>query len=261
MEWETLKLEGQGAILHLVLNRPRARNAVNQQMLRDLLAACTAIEERTDCQVVVLRGEGATFCAGADLKEGREAPDTVTATMQRPRLAALALQALTDLAPVTIAAVQGHAIGGGCSLASACDFRIGADTAQVAIREISLGFILSWRSLPNLVHLVGAAHAREMALFGQMHDAATMLRWGFFNQVVPEAELAAAAQALADKVVRQPPIPVQLTKQSINALVKALDGAVFHADPAAYALSRRSEDARIAREAFFDDGPRDWRFR
>ncbi len=258
MEWETLKLSGTGPVRHLVLNRPRQRNAVNRQMLRDLLAACAAIEELPDLRCVILRGEGPSFCAGADLKEGRAAPPDVAATMQRPRMAALALQALTDLAPITIAAVQGHAIGGGCSLACACDFRIGAESASVAVREISLGFILSWRSLPTLVHLVGAAHAREMVLFGEPHDAATLARWGFFDRVVAEGELLAAAEALAAKVARQPPIPVRLTKQSINAVVKGLDRAVFHADPAAYALSRRSHAAETAREAFFSGKPRDW---
>jgi enoyl-CoA hydratase/carnithine racemase len=259
MEWETMKLEGEGPVRHLVLNRPQVRNAINQQFLLDLIDACEAIDALDGCRAVILRGAGAAFCSGADLKEGGEAPRTVTATMLRPRVAARALEMLANLMPITIAAVHGYAIGGGCSVASSCDFRIGAESAKVSIREIRLGFILSWRSLPALVHLVGPQHAKHMALFGEMHGAAELLDWGFFDRVVPDAELLAAAQAMAERVVAVPPIPVQLTKASINALVRALDPAVFHGDPAAYALSRRTEDARTAREAFFAGTTPEWK--
>jgi enoyl-CoA hydratase/carnithine racemase len=260
MEWETLRLDGEGAVLELVLNRPRVRNAVNTRMLQDLAAACAHVDALADCRVVILRGEGPTFCAGADLKEGLTHGAETRQAVVRARLGARAVDALGRLAPITIAAMQGHAVGGGACLGAACDFRIGATTAQVSVREASLGLSLSWQSIPNFVHLVGPARAKEMILFGEMHDAATLHGYGYFNDVVPEAELLPAARRLADKVLRQPPLPVEMTKASINALVRALDRPVFHLDEYGLGLSGRSEDARRALRTFFEGGDPDWRF-
>jgi len=260
MQWETIRLDGEGAVRELVLNRPQARNAVNLQVLKDLNAACAHLDTLPDCRVVILRGEGPTFCAGADLKERLSHGGPLQHTVHRARLGARAIDALGRLAPITIAAMQGHAIGGGACLGAACDFRIGAQGAQVSVRESSLGLSLSWQSIPNFVHVVGAARAKEMILFGELHDAPTLLAWGYFSQVVPEPELLAAARRLADKVLRQPPLPVEMTKASINALVRALDRSVFHLDEYGLGLSGRSQDAEQALKAFFEGSTPEWRY-
>jgi enoyl-CoA hydratase/carnithine racemase len=258
MDWNTVKLEGQGAVRELVLNRPQVRNAVNTQLLRDLNAACTHLDTQPDCRVVILRGEGPTFCAGADLKEGRSHQGALRDVVGRGRLGSRAVDALGRLAPITIAAMHGHAIGGGACLGAACDFRIGAQGAQVSVREVSLGLSLSWQSIPNFVHLVGPARAKEMILFGEMYDAARMLAYGYFNDVVPEQDLLPAAHRLAAKVLRQPPLPVEMTKASINAIVHALDRAVFHLDEYGIGLSGRTQDAAQAAHAFFGGEPSEW---
>jgi enoyl-CoA hydratase len=260
MEWETIRLEGEGALRELVLNRPQVRNAVNTQLLRDLNAACTHLDTLPETRVVILRGEGPTFCAGADLKEGLSHKGPLREVVARSRLGARAVDALARLAPVTIAAMQGHAIGGGACLGAACDFRIGARGAQVSVREVSLGLSLSWHSIPNFVHLVGPSRAKEMILFGEMLDADTLHAWGYFNQVVADEELLPAARRLAEKVLRQPPLPVEMTKASINALVQALDRSVFHLDEFGIGLSGRSADAARAVRAFFEGDPPDWSY-
>ncbi|MCH7478251.1 MAG: enoyl-CoA hydratase/isomerase family protein [SAR324 cluster bacterium] len=246
MEWETLRLEGADPVWHLVLNRPRMHNAINRQVLRDLLEACGAIEELPDCRCVILRGEGPSFSSGADLKEGLTHAGTSGDLLRRARSGARVIDALAELTPVTIAAVHGFAIGGGACLAMACDFRIGARSAVVAIREVNLGLSLSWHSIPNVIHLVGPARAREMILFGEDHPAQQMLEYGFFQQVVPDEKLLEAALALADKVVRRPPLAVQMGKASINAAVKALDRAVFHLDEPGVTFTGLSRDAKTA---------------
>lgn len=258
MEWETLRLEGSGAVLELVLNRPERRNAINKAMLDELNEACLEIEQRADCRAVILRGEGKSFCAGADLSEGLTHTGTTTERLVRSRAGARAIDALSNLRPITIAAVHGHAIGGGACLAMACDFRIGAAGAQVAIREASLGLSLSWLSVPNVVHLVGPVRAKEMIIFGDAYGAETMLEYGFFQQVAADTELLAAAQALAARVVRQPPLPVAFAKASVNALVKALDRSVGHLDAAGVALTGASRDAARAKEAFFKGETPEW---
>lgn len=259
MDWETIKLEGEGAVRELVLNRPRVRNAVNTRLLTELNAACTHLDTQTDCRVVILRGEGPTFCAGADLKERLTHGGALRDVTGRARLGGRAVDALSQLAPITIAAMQGHAIGGGACLGAACDFRIGARGAQVSVREVSLGLSLSWHSIPSFVHLVGPSRAKEMILFGELHDAPKLLDWGYFNEVVDEDDLLPAARRLAAKVLRQPPLPVEMTKASINALVRALDRSVFHLDEYGLALSGRTRDAEAAVRAFFEGTQPEWK--
>lgn len=258
MHRETLRLEGRGALRELVLARPRVHNAINQQMLEDLLAACAAIEAEPAIRCVIVRGEGPSFCSGADLSEGLTHSGTLGQALYRGRLGQRVVDALTELPPITIAAVHGHAIGGGASLTTACDFRIAAAGARVAIREASLGLSLAWHTVPKVVHLVGPARAKRMILFGEPHPADQLLDWGFFDEVVPAAELPAAARALADKVLRQPPLPVQMTKASVNAATQALDRAVFHMDAPGVAWTGRTRDAARAREAFFRGETPDW---
>ncbi len=258
MDWEHVKLEGDGPIRHLVLNRPRVHNAVNAQLLRDVISACRAIGELPDCRVVVVRGAGPSFSSGADLKEPTFSQGNLRAVQHRSRLGADAVNAISDLYPVTVAAVHGHAIGGGACLAMACDFHIGAAGCQVAIREASLGRSLSWNSIPNTVQLVGPKRAKHMIMFGEPYPAHTLLEWGFFDQVVPDEQLAAAVQAFAERIARQPPIPVQMTKASINAYARIFNRSVFHMDEVGVTFSSRTRDAQVAEKAFFSGEKPEW---
>lgn len=260
MEWETVKVEGEGHIRHLVLNRPAVHNAVNAQLLRDVISACQAINELPDCRAVVVRGAGPSFCSGADLKEPSFRESGIQNSQHRAKLGANAVNAITDLYAVTIAAVHGHAIGGGACLAMACDFQIGAQTCSVSIREASLGRSLSWNSIPNTVQLVGAKRAKEMIMFAEAYPAQTLLEWGFFDQVVPEEDLQAAAQSFAERVAGQPPLPVQMAKASINAYVKMFNRSVFHMDEVGVTYSSRTEDANSAVKAFFSGETAEWQY-
>lgn len=256
--WETLEVRGEGEVRTLLLNRPQARNAVNQQMLMELADACTWLDRQAQVRLVVLRGAGPTFCAGADLKEGTSQGGSLAPRMSRSRLGTQAINAIANLGAVTLAVVQGHAIGGGACLAAACDFRLGAQNALVSLRESSLGLSLSWNSIPNIVHLLGVSRAKEMILFGELHPADTLLAWGFFNEVTPEAELEREIERWTQRVLKQPPLPVRMGKASINALVKALDQSVFHMDEIGLGLTGGTRDAEKARKAYFDGDSPDW---
>jgi enoyl-CoA hydratase/carnithine racemase len=255
MEWNTMKLVGDGAVRHLVLNRPEVHNAINAQLLDDLAQACLHIEKLQAVRVVIVRGEGPSFCSGADLKERLTHGGSLGDLLARSKAGARAVAGLAEMTPISIAAVHGHAIGGGAMLAMACDFRVAAADAQLSIREVSLGISLSWQSIPNVVNLVGPMRAKEMILFGDTYDARKMLEYGVYSQVVEREQLVPAAEALAGRVVGQAPLPVQMTKSAINAYVRALDRSVFHADAFGLALTGRSEDAATARDAFFRPGP------
>lgn len=256
--WNTIRLDGTGPVRHLVLNRPESLNSINWEMLKEIEQVCRYIDEQGDIRVVILRGEGRVFCAGADLNESAT-ERTKGEMMGRAKSGARAVDALTELTPITIAALHSHVVGGGSCFSMACDFRIGAESTQVSIPESRLGINLSWRSIPNAVHLVGPVRAKEMIIFGEAHPAQTMLEWGFLEQVVPDDELISAAEAKAKKVLAMPPLPTAMTKATINALVKNADRSVSHLDEQGLAFTFSSEDGKKSRENYRSGNPTsDW---
>ena len=166
-------------------------------------------------------------------------------------LGATLMHAIQEIHQPTICAVQGIATGAGACIPSACDFRVGADDARIGYGEVKLGINLMWNALPLCVRLVGAARAKRMLMTGKLFDAATLERWGFLDEVVPRAELDAAARRWAEEYAALPPMAVQMIKRSVNHVVGALDRAVMHMDADQWLLASQSEDSREAVSAFF----------
>ncbi|MFN0028469.1 MAG: enoyl-CoA hydratase/isomerase family protein [Acidimicrobiales bacterium] len=255
--YQTVRLDGDGALRHLVFNRPEVHNAVNDQFIADVHQACRDIEADPGVRVVIVRGDGPSFCSGADLKLPKR---NSAQAMVASKAGAAMYDTLLHLSAVTIAACHGYLIGGGGVLPAACDFRIGAPSVRLTLNEVSIGFNLTWHSLPVLVNLVGPHKAKEMLILGRTYDAEQLDQMGFWTETVnDEAELVAAAERLAGEVLRQPPVPVTLSKASINAQALAMGRAIQHMDHVAAAFMGRSENSRIAQRTYFggDDG-RDW---
>ncbi len=257
MNYQTVRLEGTGPVRHLVLNRPEIHNAVNLQLVKDVHSACLELDEDKAVRAVIVRGAGKSFCSGADLK-ANPAKGSVADRMFSSKAGARTIDALTYLRPITIAAMHGYAIGGGGVLGAACDFRIGAESLSLTINEVSIGFNLTWHTIPAVVQLIGPARAKEMIILGHTYDAKTLLEYGFLNKVVPDAQLIATAEALAAEIVNQPPVPTTLTKASINAYSKALDRSVQHMDHLAVAFVGQSGNSKLARETYFAKQPRNY---
>jgi enoyl-CoA hydratase/carnithine racemase len=167
-------------------------------------------------------------------------------------LGAALMRAIQDIHQPTICAVQGIATGAGACIASACDFRIGAQDARVGYGEVKLGINLMWNALPVCVHLVGVARAKQMIMTGRLFDAATLERWGFFDELAPASELLSVARAWAETYAALPPLPVQMIKRSINQVSGALDRAIMHMDADQWLLASQSEDFREGVSAFFE---------
>lgn len=257
MALETVRIDGDGPVRHLVLNRPEVHNAVNRQLIDDVHVACLALDAEPAVRVVIVRGEGPSLCSGADLKQPRGSSlDAMLGSKQGARM----YDALMHLNAITIAACHGHMIGGGAVLPAACDFRIGAPSISLTLNEVSLGFNLTWHSLPALVNLVGPHRAKEMLILGRTYGATELDRFGFFTEVVADDdELVPAAERLAAEVVAQPPVPVTASKASINAQAMPLGRAIQHLDHVAVGYMGKSESSRTARETYFEQGaPREW---
>jgi len=253
MNYETIRVEGDGKIRHLILNRPKVHNAINAQFVDDVTQACISLDRLEDVRVVILRGEGKSFCSGADLN----APErNTTQTLDFSKAGARMADVLTHLSPITIACLHGYCIGGGAVLPAACDFRLAAKSTELTLNEVSIGFNLTWHTIPAVVQLVGPARAKEMIILGHTYRPQQLLEYGYINEVLGDAELLPRALQLAEEICNQPPWPTFSTKASINAYAKALDRSVHHLDHISTALMGHSENNRIARETYFDKSER-----
>lgn len=151
---------------------------------------------------------------------------------------------------ITIAAVNGFAVGGGVSIAMACDFRIAVSGARLWIPEVRLGVPYMWGSISRLINLIGMAKAKELVMTCDEVTAEEALALGLVNHVVPAAELLPAAQALAEKILNKPPMAVRRTKEFFQALNTNRAGDITYADAHLGLGSSLSEDMREAVSAF-----------
>ena len=256
MKFETVRIDGEGPVRHLVLNRPEVHNAVNAQLVSDVRDAADLLDADSTVRVVIVRGEGKSFCSGADLKQPRTSPrDSMVGSKQGAKM----YDTLLHLNPVTIALCHGYMIGGGAVLPAACDFRIGSPTVDLTVNEVSIGFNLTWHSLPALVNLVGPHRAKEMLILGRSYDMKQLVDYGYFTETVDNDDaLLPAGEHLAEQVVKQPPVPVAVTKASINAQSMPLGRAIQHMDHVAVGYMGKSDSSRTARTTYFDNELREW---
>ncbi|WP_335933911.1 enoyl-CoA hydratase/isomerase family protein [Streptomyces sp. PTD5-9] len=219
----TVRTVREGAVLYVELNCPAAGNAVNEAMLDDLLAVLTAPDP--EVRVVVLSGAGEHFSLGGDRNEFADWLDE-DPTGRGIRIAGDKARRVCELLStgrlVTIARVQGKAIGAGMALALACDLRVGAENASFRLPELALGLPTAWGGmLPRLIHEVGAARTREIVLTGRPIDAAEAYQLSVLQRVVPEEELDAAVAAWARPIGRRPEAAVRVTKALLNSYMAA----------------------------------------
>ncbi len=232
LERPTLRVETATAkpwrgLAYITLAQPDKLNALSGQSLEDLRAAAELLDAHLEHRVVIVRGEGRAFSAGADLRAPAE--DTSGLTWQERRERAQrglhAMNAIERMRAFTIAAVQGYAIGGGFLLMIACDLRVAADDVVFLIPEVELGLPLTWGGVPRLVREVGPARAKELVALCERFGAADADRMGLLNRVVPAQDVEAAAHALAARALEMPAGPVAMTKDQVNAAAEAMTPA------------------------------------
>ena len=215
MDYQTLAVEPQGEHILLVrLNRPQVLNALNTQMGKDqhdLWTRLTAEPGTTRCVVLTGAGDRA-FCAGADLKER----DGMTETVWRAQheIFERAFMALMDLPLPVIAAVNGHAFGGGLEMALCCDFIYAARTARMALPEVRLGLMPGGAGTQNLPRAAGERRAKELILSAEPFDAQQGYEWGIVNRVCDNA--LQEALVVAEKIAANAPLAVRQAKKSVH---------------------------------------------
>jgi methylglutaconyl-CoA hydratase len=212
MAYQTLHLEFSGEIATITLNRPEKRNAISAEMTAELLSAFNEVES-SPARVLLLTGAGKAFCSGMDLEALKALANLSLAEQLEDtgRLARLCRRIWSFPKP-TIAAVNGHAIAGGCGIATLCDFTIAVPEAKFGFPEVRIGFLPAIVSV-FLVRQIGEKQARDLLLAGRTIDAAEAHRLGLVTQIVPAQELMSAAQTLAATLLACSPVSLHMTKK------------------------------------------------
>ncbi|MBC5686787.1 enoyl-CoA hydratase/isomerase family protein [Roseburia sp. AM51-8] len=220
-EFKNLKLDVEDEIAVLTISRPAALNALNSETLDELNVALTEIEARDDVKVLILTGgpdkkgnEFKSFVAGADIAEmvNFSAAEARAFGMR----ASVPFFKLMNMRQVTIAAVNGFALGGGCEISMACDIRIASENASFGQPETGLGIIPGFGGTQRLARLVGMGRAKEMIFTCDSVDAQEAYRIGLVNKVVAKEELMDTAKAMAKKICSKGSYAVSVAKAAIN---------------------------------------------
>lgn len=212
MAYETIKVETKGRVALITLDRPDALNALNNQLVDELVSAVASFDANEDIGCIVITGSEKAFAAGADIKE--MAPKSYMDVYKEDLFAKAG--EIADCRTPLVAAVSGYALGGGCELAMMCDFILAADNARFGQPEINLGVIPGIGGTQRLTRFVGKSKAMEMCLTGRMMDADEAERAGLVSRVVAKDTLLDEALAAA-KTIAEKSLPVAImAKEAVN---------------------------------------------
>ena len=248
MSFLNLELEVEGRVATLTVNRPLKRNALDSETVEEMHRALEDVRSARATVLIVTGAGDKAFVSGADIAAIRERRRDDALASINSRL----MTAVESHEAVSIAAVNGVAFGGGCELALACDLRIAADHAVFALPEPSLGIIPGAGGTQRLPRVVGLGRAKEMILTGARWDAALALRHGLVSEVVPGAELMAAARRLAERILALGPLAVRLAKAALNASAQMPLAAGLVFESTAQAITFESADKKEGTTAFLE---------
>ncbi|MCH8498010.1 MAG: enoyl-CoA hydratase/isomerase family protein [Marinobacter sp.] len=261
---ETLALEARTPVLYVTLNRPESRNAMSLQMVAELSALFTALEEDESIRAVVLRGAGGHFCAGGDIKDMAGARGKPAGTgkddpfYQLNRAFGHMIEQLNRSSKVVIAVLEGAVMGGGFGLACVSDLAIARDNARFALPETGLGVIPA-QIAPFVVERIGLTQARRIALFGMKFDGHEAARLGVVHQVCDdEASLEAALEAAIAQVRLCAPHATAVTKTLLHRVGHEPMGSLLDDAAAQFANAIRSKEGAEGTMAFMQKRPPAW---
>jgi len=255
-----LRLDRRGDVAELVIDRPEKRNAMSHEMWSSIPALAAEADADESVKVLVLRGAGPHFCAGADIGEFRTRRATAESARDYGERVEAAAHALSGMAKPSIAMVQGFCIGGGCELALACDMRFADSSAEFAITPAKLGIVYGFDSTRRLVATTGPAFAKYLLFSGERVDAAHALRVGLIDRLVEPADLQKTTADFATTIAGRSQVSVRGAKLLIEKIVAGEDVP----DEEASSLPLRaveSDDYREGVDAFLAKRPPEFRMR
>ena len=251
---DTLLVAQDGAVLALTINRPRALNALDTRTLAALGEAVARAAADDSVRVVTLTGAGdRAFAAGADI--GELAALTPEAARRFAERGQAVLRALETLGKPSIAAINGFALGGGCELAMACSIRMAADHAQFGQPEIDLGLLPGFGGTQRLARLAGRGRALDLLLTGARIGAAEAERIGLVTRVVPAADLAREARALADRLAAKAPLALRYILDAVHEGADLPLASALRLEAGLFGVAAGTDDMREGTRAFLEKRP------
>ncbi|MCL4305163.1 enoyl-CoA hydratase/isomerase family protein [bacterium] len=243
-----LKLERDGHVATVFLNRPKQLNALNMALMDELVATLETLDSDDEIRAIVLTGDQRAFAAGADIMEMADADSTEM--LRRDQFAKW--DRIRKVKKPIIAAVSGFALGGGCELMMHCDMVIASETAQFGQPEIKIGVMPGAGGTQRLTRIIGKARAMEMVLTGKFISAKQAEAWGLVNRVVPVEVYLSEAQKLAREIAQMSPVAVRLAKEAVlkNYESFLLDGLEFERKN--FYLLFSTEDQKEGMKAFIE---------
>jgi enoyl-CoA hydratase/carnithine racemase len=249
---DLVRLEVEDGIGTIRLDRP-PMNALNGEIQHGLIAACGEAAERREVSAVVVWGGEKVFAAGADIKE----METMSYTDMVDHSALLQdfTRALARLPKPTVAAITGYALGGGCEVALACDFRVAADDARLGQPEILLGIIPGAGGTQRLARLVGPARAKDIVFSGRFVGAEEALRIGLVDEVVPASEVYAAARTRVARYVGGPAYALRAAKEAVDRGLEVDLDSGLEIERMLFAGLFATRDRATGMRSFVENGP------
>ena len=257
MEWPGVRLERDRQVPVLLIDRPAAANALNLEVLDGVEAALAELEADLTCRSVVVTGSGGrVFSAGGDIAQMRD-----LANADGPAFVARGQAVLERLARsrlVSVAALNGHALGGGAELALACDLRVGAEEATFGFPEAAVGLIPGWGGTQRALRLVGPSRAKLAILTGRRLAMPEAFRLGLVDVVVPREQVLATALDLAAEIAAVSPLAVLASKRAIDGGAGLPLGEALELEAAQWQENFASEDRVEGLTAFLERRPPRW---
>lgn len=247
MAFETLQFTREESWVVITLNRPPA-NAISEPLVQELNAAVSSVQDDADVRSVIITGAGdRIFCAGADLGSAFSGGNVDTFI----RFGNSVLRKIERFPKPVIAAMNGHALGGGCEIAMACHFRLLKESARMGQTESNLGIIPGFGGSQRMSRLIGRTKALEFMILGTQVPAQECLALGLVNKLAKEGETLDDAKALARLIAKRPPIATQLIIEAVDDGLEAPMDKALEIETRAFLRTLRTEDASEGIQAFF----------
>jgi enoyl-CoA hydratase len=255
MDYRNIIVTKESGYAIVQFNRPEVLNAINMQLMAELIDALENLDKDDAVRCVILTGNEKAFAAGADIKEMADA--SAVEMLLRDQFARW--DKIRKIKKPIIAAVSGFALGGGCELAMTCDMIIASETARFGQPEINIGVMPGAGGTQRLTRAVGKAKAMEIVLTGKIFTAEEANTWGLVNKVVPVEYYLQESKDLAKEIASKPPVAVRLAKE---AVLKAFDTTIeggLEFERKNFYLLFASDDQKEGMKAFVDKGKPNWK--
>lgn len=251
-QFETIIYEKQDNICVITLNRPDQLNALSPDVYRELYQACEDIDADDDIRVVIFKGNGKAFCAGADLKAMQPSLQKASLAVKYLEMCHRTYNRIEDLTKPTIAQVHGMCLAGGIELIESCDIIIACESARIGDQHSARGLVPGGGSTQRLIRQMNFRKAKEILLTGEWMSAQQAYEWGFINKVVPDEGLEEAVMEMALKLTRQSPMASKTIKWLANKGIQCDLSSALRMEIASTAQHVFTDDFREGIQSFME---------